>query len=950
MAERTQTLNLVFALSSLALLVTLSLMIWFDYAREWKKHQIAFMDLEQKLTREQIDAADKKSGERLAAINAELQKGEQEASANAQAIEASRAKLAALDAEWYAADQDFRFTKAKIDVVRYEYDEAVHKKSKSVDASKRHLDELDKKWSEFRLKREAIEERQAAEKAALEGLSKTKLSAEAKQKELLGEKNRLEAKLRTLQRGFVWFTRNLPILDQFNPSLRVNQIMPANLNDDVIFSGTPKADRCTTCHLGIDKKGFEKEPQPYRTHPNMDLYLRGAHPIDRIGCTVCHQGRGRATSFHKAAHTASSKEQERAWGKHIGKHEYEPMHYWDLPMMAGGHVESQCAKCHKDVVEVPKADKLNAGVFLVERYGCFGCHKIKGWEGLRKVGPDLTRIASKTNEEFLYRWIKEPRAFRPTRMPQIWDVRINETNDQKQRNDAEANAVAAYVMSKSRKESYPAPPRGDLEAGRKTFETVGCLACHRVGDDRRGIDGLLMASFRSHGPNLDGTGSKVDAGWLYAWVKDPKSYWHETKMPRLRLSDKEAADVTAYLMSLKNEAFVARPRPPLDKGVRDAIAREYLLAQYPVKQAEEKLAAMGDQERTLFLGERSIGRYGCFGCHVVAGFEKTSPIGVELTEEGSKLVERLDYGFEEGQIPHTLPAWFHRKLMEPRVFDRDKDKSPADLLRMPKFHFAPEEADAIVTAIMSFTKEQVPLAAQRQLSADDRYAERGWRLVRDLNCQGCHKLGEKGGTIQAVVADQLAKSGGEVEQASALSPPLLYNHVAKVGEGSRVQTPWLHAFLKDPQNKIRPWLELRMPSFDFSEEQANTVTHFFAALDRVPYPYEPKPQLQAANVAAGKDLFNRWQCVKCHVVAGKLPNQDPSNMAPDLANVPQRLRADWLTLWLQDPGRVQPGTRMPTNFPASADENAFPEVLGGDQKKQIEAVRSYLWTLGARGN
>jgi hypothetical protein len=29
---------------------------------------------------------------------------------------------------------------------------------------------------------------------------------------------------------------------------------------------------------------------------------------------------------------------------------------------------------------------------------------------------------------------------------------------------------------------------------------------------------------------------------------------------------------------------------------------------------------------------------------------------VELTEEGSKLVERLDFGFEEEHIPHTLPA------------------------------------------------------------------------------------------------------------------------------------------------------------------------------------------------------------------------------------------------------------------------------------------------------
>ena len=953
MAQRTLKLNVVFALTSIALLVTLSLMIWFDYAREWKSYQVAFNDLEIKLTREQIEAIDKKTGDRLKAIEAELQQGQKEAAANAEAIRAAQSELAKLDAKWYAADQDFRFTKAKIDVARYEYDEAVHGKSGRLKAKETTLKELEARWDRYRRDREGIEAQQAAEKAKLDGLQKTTLAAETKRKELLGEKGRLEDKLRKLQRGFVWFARNLPILDQFNPSLKINQVMPANLSDDVVFTPTPKVDRCTTCHLGIDKKGYETAAQPFRTHPDLELYVSGPHPLDKIGCTVCHQGRGRATGFHNAAHTASTKQQEKEWGKYVGAHEYEPLHHWDLPMLAQGTAESQCVKCHKEVVEVPKADRLNTGIVLIERYGCFGCHKIKGWENQRKVGPDLTKIASKTNEDWIYRWIKEPRAFRPTRMPQQWGVRTEDkrTPELGARDDAEANAAVAYLMEKSERASYPAPPKGDLEAGRKTFESIGCLACHRVGDDKRGLDALEMASFRTHGPNLDGTGSKVYAGWLHAWIKNPKAYWHDTKMPSLRLTDKEAADVTAYLMSLKNEGFEARERPPLDPSLRDALVRDYLLAQLSVKETDAKLQAMSEEERTQFLGERTLFRGGCFGCHNIAGFEKATQIGTELTEEGSKLVERLDFGFMQGVMPSTLPAWLHQKMMEPRIFDRDKDKRPDELLRMPKFHFTSEEADAIVTAIMSFTKEQVPLQAQRLLDADDRYAQKGWRLVRDLNCQGCHKLGEKGGTIQAVVADQLQKSGGEPEQASALSPPLLYNSLARVGEGSRVQTPWLHAFLKDPSNTIRPWLSLRMPSFDFSEEQANTITRFFAALDRVPYPYEPKPPLAAANVAAGHDLFTRWQCVKCHVVAGKLPNQDPSNMAPDLAKVPQRLRADWLMLWLQDPQKVQPGTRMPTNFPASPEENAFPEVLGGDQKKQIDAVRAYLLTLGgARPN
>ena len=40
---------------------------------------------------------------------------------------------------------------------------------------------------------------------------------------------------------------------------------------------------------------------------------------------------------------------------------------------------------------------------------------------------------------------------------------------------------------------------------------------------------------------------------------------------------------------------------------------------------------------------------------------------------------------------------------------------------------------------------------------------------------------------------------------------------------------------------------------------------------------------------------------------------------------------------------------MPADFPEKADENAFPEILGGDQAKQIEAVRAYLLTFGRGG-
>ena len=39
---------------------------------------------------------------------------------------------------------------------------------------------------------------------------------------------------------------------------------------------------------------------------------------------------------------------------------------------------------------------------------------------------------------------------------------------------------------------------------------------------------------------------------------------------------------------------------------------------------------------------------------------------------------------------------------------------------------------------------------------------------------------------------------------------------------------------------------------------------------------------------------------------------------------------------------------MPSNFPVNPEENAFPEILGGDQEKQIEAMRVVPADAGRR--
>ena len=276
----------------------------------------------------------------------------------------------------------------------------------------------------------------------------------------------------------------------------------------------------------------------------------------------------------------------------------------------------------------------------------------------------------------------------------------------KARNNVEANAVVAYLVEKSGRDTYRRsasrrPRRGpqDLRDRSAAWPATASATTAAAWTRRCPTAPCARAWTRPPSAPMARTSTapaaRSSAGWLFSWIKNPKGYWHDTRMPNLRVSDKEAADITAYLMSLKNDDFLARPRPPLQPALRDELIREHLLAaNVPMKDAEKQIASMDDHQRTIFVGEKTIGRYGCFGCHTISGFEKASPIGVELTEEGSKLVERLDFGFEEGKIPHTLPGWVHRKVMEPRVFDAGKRKRPEELLRMPKFHATDEEADA----------------------------------------------------------------------------------------------------------------------------------------------------------------------------------------------------------------------------------------------------------------
>src|SRR6185436_7916402 len=143
------------------------------------------------------------------------------------------------------------------------------------------------------------------------------------------------------------------------------------------------------------------------------------------------------------------------------------------PMLPMNNIEAGCYKCHNGSPEVPQAAKLNSGRDLIRIYGCFGCHKLPGYENIRKVGPDLSTVSGKLTKEWVRKWLTNPKEFKSeARMPQFWWNSNNTGADFDKRNIAEINSITEYLFSKSKaRQLPPGGTNGNVEAGKQIVES-----------------------------------------------------------------------------------------------------------------------------------------------------------------------------------------------------------------------------------------------------------------------------------------------------------------------------------------------------------------------------------------------------------------------------------------------------------------------------------------------
>ena len=102
---------------------------------------------------------------------------------------------------------------------------------------------------------------------------------------------------------------------------------------------------------------------------------------------------------------------------------------------------------------------------------------------------------------------------------------------------------------------------------------------------------------------------------------------------------------------------------------------------------------------------------------------------------------------------------------------------------------------------------------------------------------------------------------------------------------------------------------------------------------------------EPGHLALGEKIAtDAVNCFQCHYRLGTPPPADPIAWAPDLVLTKDRLREDWVMRWLEDPGRVYPGTSMPANF--AGDPPQYQEIYpDSTNDQQLRVVMEWLYNF-----
>jgi cbb3-type cytochrome oxidase cytochrome c subunit len=584
-------------------------------------------------------------------------------------------------------------------------------------------------------------------------------------------------------------------------------------------------------------------------------------------------------------------------------------------------------------------------------------------------------------------------------------------------------ALTTYLMTQGRSRAKQGDPEfdaayakdpipGDWERGRKTVgnEGVGCVACHIV-PEIQDADGNWVADKGERfggepakGPRLDGLGSKLNARWLNAWLERPRHYTAHTQMPDMRWRDEVTAtgevvrtaeqaraDVVAYLLRYKNEAFDNLPGVGWDDSWNDILKDMYEEYFGRTKMGDLRrpsevggeFESKGQPTILAMVGEKLMGRNGCFGCHEVQGHEEEQPIGTELTRWGIKDLHQLEFAYVHHEVPHTRAGFARTKIAHPRIWDVKRTKRWTDQLKMPRFNFRMDDGEEVSTRasvagiVLGLVDEPIKPGVFYHPDAAARDIIKFRRVVDRYGCDNCHPIEGQASVLWKFLGAPLDVAPDEEPPPMAAGWDLQFVPPNLFGEGERVQADWLLRFLKDPTD-LRPKVRYRMPKFELTDEEADALVAGFQRLAgikirnryqqdsgiagrtykepvRIVVKDDTGREVAAREVrdavAEAEFLFESINCNKCHLPLGS-PGADPKDggVSPPFRLAKERLNRAWVNVLLNEPNHVIRNTAMIDQWPRSGyGRTVNPQHHGFQFQLRDDPEWQRLWQASEQG-
>ena len=354
-----------------------------------------------------------------------------------------------------------------------------------------------------------------------------------------------------------------------------------------------------------------------------------------------------------------------------------------------------------------RPDLLSQGEVRFRQMMCTTCHslavtragetKIIGGE----IGPELTKVGSKVNEEWLVAWLRRPNSYlEHANMPRYgWS-------------DEDLYNVSQYVMNKltdsdllSNVPKLDAPAEEEIKTGKRLFTEKGCASCHALSG---------VAPQKEFGPDLTALGSKnaseLEFGkakiahhlvaYIQAKLQDPVSVNPAARMPQYNWEQSDLDAVTTALLSQTGPAQTS----DLQHLV---VARKDAFFQ-PVGAFAQVYE-----------------RYKCYVCHRFNGYGGT--LAPDLSFEGSRAQKK----------------WIADFLKDPQTI------RPTLILRMPQFNISDKEAaiaaEYLTMAVQKADVDPESVDARQFTPAMVSLGKQLYELK--YQCQSCHTIGGSGGYV-----------------------------------------------------------------------------------------------------------------------------------------------------------------------------------------------------------